>query len=254
MADEPEKKDPTVEEQLAALKQQLAAAEEARAQDKARLETYEGTLRALGQGREQPAAQPQAASYGYNVPAPTQEDVRFLKQLYPDATDDQLVAYARQRAAELAYFARPIVNQVYGALGQTADILDRHEAMTDDDLARDYKPNKKEVEALRQEYLQSGRAVPPRAELTAIVKARKLPELVRVETERALAADAERRAAAASATTETTVGTARENPAAKPTKPLAAMTDEERSAKLAAMSREDRTKALEDAIGDTPIP
>jgi hypothetical protein len=32
------------------------------------------------------------------------------------------------------------------------------------------------------------------------------------------------------------------------------MTDEERSAKLAAMTREDRTKALEDAIGDTPIP
>ena len=147
--------------------------------------------------------------------------------------------------------AQPIVEQVYGALGSAADALDLHHVLLE---VEDYKPNRKEVEALVKERRGEGRAI-TRQEATEIIKSRKIPELVRAETDRQLAeAKARSESAASTATETTTVSTGRPNPAAEPKKKLVDMDDKERNAALAGMSAADRAKALEDAIGDTPIP
>jgi hypothetical protein len=257
MADEAPKKTPEEQEAaIAKLTADLAAEREGRGQDRSRLDTYEKTLAALGRERQQPTQQMSnnpAANFG--MIQVTADDIRFYKSLYPESTDEQIAQYARMRKAELAYEAQPIVNRYDQYLGNAADILDRHDVMVDEDVVKDYKPHKKEIEALRQEYLESGRPVPRRAELTQIVKARKIPELVKAETERQMAEAKARQESAASATTETTtVSTGRPNPAAAPKKNLAEMDDKERNAALAGMSAKDRAQALEDAIGDTPIP
>jgi hypothetical protein len=250
MADEPKKEEaPNLEERLAALEAELRAEREGRSQDKSRLETYEKTLAALGRERSQP--QDQRAAGGFNIPEPSAAQVAAARQYFPQADEAQIRTWLREQAAAMSIVAEPLVQQIYGALGSAADALDLHHVLLEVD---DYKPNRKEVEALVKERRGEGRAI-TRQEATEIIKSRKIPELVRAETDRQLAEAKARQESAASTTTETTtISTGRPNPAATPKKNLAEMDDKERNAALAAIKPEDRVKALEDAIGDTPIP
>lgn len=255
MADEEkpaEKAGPTMEERLAALEAELKAERDGRATDRQRTEMLETTLRALGTTQTPRSAQSQASgALPFNPGMPSPEDIAFLRSLYPNYDDQALAQYWQQQQAVLLRAATPILNQVFGALGNAADILDRHDALLE---VEEYKPNRKEVDTIVRESREAGRPI-SRTEATQILKARKLPELVQQEVERRTKEADERRAAAASAATETgTVATARPSPAAAPRKKLAEMSDQERDSALQQMKPADRIAAMEAELGETPIP
>ena len=253
MADEKpeEPKAPTMEERLAALEADLKAERDARAKVEERAGLLDRTLQALGRDRQPEPQRPAPGGMNMNVPPPGAQEMEQLRRMYPGTADAELVDAYQKAGMLLAMHAGPLVQNVYGVLGQAANEIDRHNALLDLD---DYKPNRKEVEELRTQYEREGRQIPPRKELVEIVKARKLPELVQAQVESRLAAEKERTASAHSSVTEG-VSVEKAGPSAvrAPTKKLTDMTPAEREAATANMSREDRIKALEEAAGDTPV-
>lgn len=240
-----EKKEPSMEDRLAALEADLARERQASAEAKAQLGVYEKTLSALGPGRQEP--QTRAPGQAPRMPLPPLDPaiVAQLQQELGYESPDQVRQLYAAVAPIFGVLAGPLVNQVMGGLTGIADVVDRHDAhLSKSELMKKYGT---EMEQERQARMQRGEAPGSRGELLEVIRARHAAEEIQAGVTAKLEEERARAASAAGATTEgTTVG----KPSPSPTSTARSASTQRQEGE----SREDYSRRLEEMAADTPIP
>lgn len=242
MADD--EKTPTLEEQVAALKQQLDAAT-------AKNDVLEKTFNALNSARETAPARsatPTANAAALVLSGLGAEDVQFLKsRLGAEWTDADIQKHWAMFQPFIERMAGPLVNQISQALVGLGDYVDRHDALLD---VPEYKDLRSDVEQEIRTRAERGERPMSRRELTQMVRARKLPELIEQRAKEQLEDIRKREAAGGAAETQDTAAPATVQKPTRESKPKSL----DLNALDPALSHEQRAKAIEDAYGDAVIP
>ena len=234
---------PTLEERVEALQAELAAERTARTKESEKAQVLERTLAALGGARQ--SATGSAASAPPLPPLSPEAITRLKARLGSDWTDNEVRHHYAIITPFFEEVGGPIVQQLSSVLFTLGDKLDYHDVeLTDADFRKYRAEVKDEIDARKQR----GEPAISRKEVTQIVKARHFADEVKTASEAALAAEKERLAAAGSATTEAG-STHKATPGAAAAGKITKPEDVDKIEKHA-----DRVKAIEDQLGDTPIP
>lgn len=234
---DPPQGDPPAEPTVDELRAQLEEERHAR-------KLYEETLSALERSRgsataaSSPAGPP--ASGGAADPyiadtGITRSGIERIKAMAGLDSDDAALAWIKIVRPVMEELARPLV----GIIGQTVDVMDRHEARL---TVENYAEYAEEVEAEVMKLRAKGSHL-PRAELVQLARAKRLPAMLKKQADEKKAAKEEARAARGAQAIETS--TQKVGPTAGGRAPSRSV-DEVKGLP----TREERIKALEEMAGN----